>query len=349
MTVATETKSVLQNALQAFIESAECRRVIDEIHRGARVISISGMVAAPARALALAALQRETGKQFAVVVPAQRDLESWERDLSFWYCALHGITECEQAIAVLPASESDPYAGASPHAETLERRALALWRLARRKQDFILLTSRALARRTVTPAEVLQAGAMLRRDEDTAPEELVEKLMAGGYVREDPVNAIGEFSIRGGILDVWPPGRRAPARIEFFGDTVDSIREFDPETQLSTTQLNEVEIAPMRELAARSSDFREWAARARERWRDERFARSLRDRTVFADEGEDFPGWQWLMSITKERSASIFDYLKDTVLVIDEPVAVESFLTSAFKLSKSVTLKLMRPTILGSH
>src|SRR5437016_450928 len=190
MTVAAETTFVLQGALQTVIESAECRRVIDEIQRGARVISISGMVAAPARALAVAALQRETGKQFAVVVPAQRDLESWERDLGFWYCALHGITECEDAIAVLPASESDPYAGASPHAETLERRALALWRLARRKQDFILLTSRALRRVTVAPAEVLQAGAMLRRDEDTAPEEVVEKLIASGYLREDPVSPI---------------------------------------------------------------------------------------------------------------------------------------------------------------
>src|SRR5438128_4230765 len=331
MTVATETTSVLQGALQSFIESTECRRVIDEIQRGARVVSISGMVAAPARGLAVAALQRETGKQFAVVVPAQRDLESWERDLSFWYCALHGITECEQAIAVLPASESDPYAGASPHAETLERRALALWRLARRKQDFVLLTSRALARRTVTPAEVLQAGAMLRRDEDTAPEELVEKLMAGGYVREDPVNAIGEFSIRGGILDVWPPGRSAPARIEFFGDTVDSIREFDPETQLSTTQLIEVEIAPMRELPVTNSDFRVWAEFARERWSEPRYARSLRDHTAFADEGESFPGWEWLLPLVREPRASAFDYLKDAVLVIDEPVGVENFLTSAFQ------------------
>src|SRR3989475_4836971 len=329
MTVATETKSVLQNALQAFIESAECRRVIDEIQRGARVISISGMVAAPARALALAALQRETGKQFAVVVPAQRDLESWERDLSFWYCALHGITECEDAIAVLPASESDPYAGASPHAETLERRALALWRLARRQQDFVLLTSRALARRTVTPSDILKAGAVLRRDEDASPEELADKLIASGYVREDPIGAIGEFSMRGGILDVWPPGHDAPVRIEFFGDTVDSIREFEPETQLSTTQLPQVEIAPMRELIARPSDFREWAAQARARWHDRRFARSMRDRTDFADEGEDFPGWEWLISIVRERNASIFDYLQDAVLVIDEPVAVENFLVDA--------------------
>src|SRR5947199_4401175 len=331
MSTTAETTSILQSALNSVLVSAEFNRVLDQIARGARVVSISGMVAAPARALALAALQRETGKQFAVVVPAQRDLESWERDLSFWYCALHGITECDQAIAVLPASESDPYAGASPHAETLERRALALWRLARRKQDFVLLSSRALARRTVTPAEVLQAGAMLRRDEDTAPEELVEKLFAGGYVREDPVNAIGDFSIRGGILDVWPPGRNAPARIEFFGDTVDSIREFDPETQLSTTQLIEVEIVPMRELTVTARDFREWASQVRMRWRDERFARSLRDRTVFADEGEDFPGWEWLISLAREHSASMFDYLKDTVLVIDEPIAVENFLVDAFQ------------------
>ena len=77
----------------------------------------------------------------------------------------------------------------------------------------------------------------MRRDEDHSPEELVEKLMATGYVREDPVGAVGEFSMRGGIVDVWPPGRDAPVRLEFFGDTVDSVREFDPENQLSTAQL----------------------------------------------------------------------------------------------------------------
>src|SRR5205807_4616058 len=168
-------------------------------------------------------------------------------------------------------------------------------------------------------------------DQDHAPEELTEKLIAGGFVREDPVGAVGEFSMRGGILDVWPPARSAPARIEFFGDTVDSIREFDPETQLSTTQLAQIEISPMRELLVTARDFREWASHARMRWRDERFARSLRDRTVFADEGESFPGWEWLISLGRETNASAFDYLKEAVLDIDEPVAVESFLSSAFQ------------------
>jgi transcription-repair coupling factor (superfamily II helicase) len=362
MSAITETNSVLQHALRSVIESAEFQRVLDDIRRGARVVSISGLVAGPARALALAALQRETGRQFALVVPAQRDLEDWERDINFWHCALRAVTESKDAVTVLPASESDPFAGGSPHTETLEKRALALWRLARRKRngtnvpgprrdspagvldspvnhaqdaratsDFVLLTSRALARRTVAPAEILKAGAILRRDEDHSPEELIDKLLACGYVREDPIGAVGEFSIRGGILDVWPPGRSGPARIEFFGDTVDSIREFDPETQLSTVQLSEIEIPPMRELAVRPSDFREWSARARARWRDHRFARSLRDRTVFADEGEDFPGWEWLISLVHEDASSVFEYLQDAVLIVDEPVSVENFLASAFQ------------------
>ncbi|PYS48482.1 MAG: transcription-repair coupling factor [Acidobacteria bacterium] len=155
--------------------------------------------------------------------------------------------------------------------------------------------------------------------------------MASGYVREDPVGAVGEFSMRGGILDVWSPGRTSPVRVEFFGDTVDSIREFDPETQLSTAQVAEVEIAPMRELAVMADDFRLWAEAARERWSDERYARSLRDRTVYADEGERFAGWEWLISIMRGGQASVFDYLRDAVLLVDEPASVESYLGSVYE------------------
>jgi transcription-repair coupling factor (superfamily II helicase) len=288
-------------------------------------------VAGSARALALAALQRETGKLFAIVTQSNRDLEPWEGDLRFWYCALAGKRRCENEVLVLPASESDPYAGSSPHPDTLERRALTLWRLARQPQDFVLLTARALARQTVTPDEITAAGVHLGLGDSHSPEDLVELLVAAGYVREDPVGAVGEFSMRGGILDVWSPGQERPVRIEFFGDEVDSIREFDPETQLSTSQRSAVELVPMREVLIRSQDLIKWATAARARWSDERYARALRDRTMFADEGESFAGWEWLMPIIREGSGSIFDYLKDAVLVIDEPTTVESYLGEAYQ------------------
>ncbi|HKO96072.1 MAG TPA: transcription-repair coupling factor [Pyrinomonadaceae bacterium] len=326
-----EQKSTLQNALGRVTETPEFKRVVDEINRGARVISISGLVAPSARALALAALQRETGRLFAIVAQANRDLESWESDLRFWYCALADKQQCDQDVLMLPASESDPYAGASPHPETLERRALALWRLANNSPDFVLLTARALARRTVAPDEIKQSGAFLSRGDSQSPEDLVDRLVAAGYVREDPVGAVGEFSIRGGILDLWSPGQGGPVRLEFFGDEIDSIRGFDPETQLSTNQLSEVEIVPMRELAVRNQDFVDWAIIARERWHDARFARALLDRTEFADEGERFGGWEWLMTILRDRNSTIFDYLKDAVLIVDDPTSVESYLGEVYQ------------------
>src|SRR5436305_2683106 len=268
MSSTAQSTTMLQSVLRSVKESEEYARLVALVQGGAHVISLSGLAAGPARALVLAELQREVGKCFAVVMQANRDLEAWERDVRFWYCAVRGVGECDETVLLLPSSESDPYAGASPHPETLEQRALTLWRLARDKQDFVLLTARALGRRTVPPEEIASAGAHLKRDEDYAPEELMEKLLASGYVREDAVGAVGEFSMRGGILDIWSSGRGAPVRIEFFGDTVDSIREFDAETQLSTGQLNEVEIAPMRELSVTADDFRLWAELARERWSD---------------------------------------------------------------------------------
>jgi transcription-repair coupling factor (superfamily II helicase) len=322
---------MIEQTLQQVTQTPEYRKLLAELRANARVISISGLVAGAARALAVAALQRDSGKTFAVVTQSTRDLEPWERDVRFWHSALSGTENVDSEILVLPASETDPYAGISPHAQTLERRAVALWQLQQRRPSFVLLTARALARKNVTPAAIAKAGVVLRRDEDYSPETLVEKLMATGYMREDPVGAVGEFSMRGGIVDVWPPGREAPVRLEFFGDTIDSLREFDPENQLSTRQLPAVEVPPMHEYAVTAVDFQLWSEAARERWSDERFARSLRDRTAFADEGEAFAGWEWLMPIVMNCTSTIFEHLGDAVLVIDEPAGIESYLSEFYE------------------
>lgn len=321
----------LANTLQRITETEEYQQLVRSLRRNERVISISGLVAGAARALAVAALQREIGKPFAVVAQSTRDLEPWERDLRFWYCALSGKESSNEEILVMPASESDPYAGVSPHAQTLEKRALSLWNLRQKTADFVLLTARALARKTVSPAAIEKSGVVLKRDEDHSPEDLVDKLVSTGFLREDPVSGVGEFSIRGGILDIWPPGRELPVRIEFFGDTIDSIREFDPETQLSTGQLREVEVPPMHELAVSPLDFQLWSEVARERWRDERFARSLQDRTAFADEGEAFNGWEWLIPIIKDCDSTIFEHLDNCVFVIDEPASLESYFSEIYE------------------
>jgi transcription-repair coupling factor (superfamily II helicase) len=292
-------------------------------------LRVAGLVNG-AKALTLVALQRAIGRRLAIVSLKGRDLEDLERDLRFFYCQLHDRQQCENEVFTLPTSESDPYSGASPHAEILEQRALALWRLAANAGEIVMLTSRSLMRRFVAVDEIKQACVALRVGEELPLDYLIEHLASVGYVRSDPVGAIGEFSSRGGILDFYSPsgslndeGAIHPVRVEFFGDEIDSIREFDPETQRSIREVKETLIAPMRDERAGAADFREWAKLAREHWSDERYERALRDRTAFADEGEEFRGWEYLMPLARPLSASIFDYLRDTVLVVDEPAEIE--------------------------
>jgi transcription-repair coupling factor (superfamily II helicase) len=329
-----EETSILENVLRRVTESQEFINLVDAVNSNSvRVVSISALTSIPARALVMAALERKVEKRLAILVQSNRDLEEWERDLSFWcslLCSKHRRSSAAN-ILTLPTSESDPYAGSSPHAATLEQRALTLWKLANNDNGLVLLTARSLARRTLPPQKLAQFGAILKRDEDYPPEILVHQLIASGYTREDPVGNIGEFSLRGGILDVWSPAENNPVRVEFFGDTIDSIREFDPETQLSIGQSKQALIAPMREWEVTGEDFRKWADLARVRWNDERYARSLKDRTVHADEGESFNGWEWLIPLVHSTNASVFDYLKDALLVVDEPSGVESYLGNFYE------------------
>src|SRR2546423_2007017 len=211
MSSTAESASVLQSVLRRVTESPEFRRLAAEVAEDARVVSVAGLTSASARALALAALRRETGRRCAVVVAANRDMEAWERDLSFW-CGAFGVgagDECEPVLS-LPASEGDPYAGASPHAETLERRALALWRLAHGRGQFALVSARALVRRTVAPSSLLQAAPLPRLTQDYTPADLVELLLAPGFGPEDPVGAGPGVSVRARALELWSPGEVAP-------------------------------------------------------------------------------------------------------------------------------------------
>ncbi|HVF29400.1 MAG TPA: DEAD/DEAH box helicase, partial [Pyrinomonadaceae bacterium] len=303
--------------------SNEIEQLIAEIKRGARVISLGGLTSTASKAFVLSQVQSATGKRFAVVAQTNEELDTWNCDLEFW--------TSDAGIVSLPSFDTDPYSGISPHAETQERRALGLWLIVRNRPSFVVLSARLLITRTIAPAAVADLGAVVRRDEDLAPDLLIEKLVAAGYVREEPIANIGQFSVRGGIVDVWSPEAESPVRIEYFGDTVDSIREFDPDTQLSTGQLREIAIAPMREFAVTPRDLQDWAFFAAERFNAERFTRNLSDRTEFAADGETFSGWEFLIGLTKPADATVFDYLDEYVFVIDEPQLTEQTLSTFYE------------------
>lgn len=322
--------------------SNELNRLRDEINRGTRVLNLSGLTSVSAKAFVLSQLQNETTKTFVIITDLNKDMETWQTDLSFFTDEsnkrkkeqkkertgekttfsphlLHSFSP----LLILPAFESDPYSGVSPHAETQEQRALTLWNLTKSQPNFLIVSAKSLVTKIPKPEKFKKLGANLNRDEDFPPEKLIEKLFACGYKREEPIANIGEFSTRGGIIDIWSPDAENPVRIEFFGDTVDSIRTFDAETQLSIEQINKISIAPMREFSATSEDFKLWAELAKERFDDESLTRNLKDRTDFAIEGETFSGWEFLLPLINPHESSIFDYLENSVFIIDEPSVIE--------------------------
>ncbi|MBX7220876.1 MAG: transcription-repair coupling factor [Blastocatellia bacterium] len=114
--------------------------------------------------------------------------------------------------------------------------------------------------------------------------------------------------------------------MEFYGDTLESIREFDPDSQRSITKRDQCQLVPMKELATVKADFLAWAKAAKERWTEDRFAYGLRGRLEFAERGEQFPDWEYLLPLVRPLDGSIFDYLTDMLLVVDEPAAVEQMI-----------------------
>ncbi len=311
--------------------SDEFERLKNDIAGGSRVINVSGLTSIAAKASVLSRLQTATGRSFAIVAESNSDLESWMCDIEFFTkLGLNGSASPGPPIISLPSFDSDPYSGVSPHAETQERRALALWQLLTGGSKFVVLSARSLIQRTVTQEQIGALGATLVQGNDHPPEALTERLIVGGYVREEPLFGPGQFSVRGGIIDVWSPDADAPVRVEFFGDTVESIRSFDPDTQLSTGRLNGIAIAPMREFAVAAQDLVDWSFFARERFADDRYARNLKDRTDFASEGETFSGWEFHIPLVKPLQATVFDHIADCVIVIDEPGAIEHTLESFY-------------------
>ncbi len=306
-----------------------------EVARGTRILSLAGLTSTAAKAKVLYEVHEKTGKRIAIIAATNKDLDAWDEDLDFWRLhAAHGTGKADQirkdAIVTVPSFETDFYAGVSPHPETLEKRAMSLWQLAVSNAEFVLLSARSIATRVYGKEKLKSLGAVLKRDEDFEPGRLVEQLMLCGYRREEPISNIGEFSVRGGIVDVFPPNSELPFRIEFFGDTVDSIRTFDPDSQLSVEHLKIAQIAPMREFPADADTFRLWSVAAKEKFSGEKFERNLKDRTEFADEGESFSGWEFQIPLLEPLPCTIFDYLEDSLIVVDEPQLVESEIEAFF-------------------
>ncbi len=204
----------------------------------------------PVRALAVAAAAR--GQRDSVVlhvVPHDADIEAAVSDIRFFLGALEGTADAviEQHVLPFPSPQVDPYRGFQPHLKVAAARARALHALVSSTVRVVVASAAGVLTKLPDPASLLLSSCEITPGIDIDPHVLANALVAGGYEPADPVDAHGEFARRGGILDIFPAGEDLPVRIEFIGDTVESIRRFDPGTQRSVETLDRFGLVPVRE------------------------------------------------------------------------------------------------------
>jgi transcription-repair coupling factor (superfamily II helicase) len=244
---------VLEGLLDTLIGSGAFERLLTERARPILARADAGedfVVSALARALEAPVL---------LVAAGPREAEPLVRGAQAWL----GLDRA----AYLAPWEALPYEGIGPSPEVAARRADAVHRLREAEGAFVLVTTGLAAMQGLVPTLGRVAPLELAPGRELAPDALAERLVGLGYARSDLVEHRGEFAVRGGVLDVFPGTARRPVRLEYWGDEIESLREFSASTQLSSSPVRTVGVPPVRELIADDA-IRERAAAIAPRYLD---------------------------------------------------------------------------------
>ncbi len=267
-------------------------------------------------ARAIAARPRKPAVSLAVVCRDGPRMQQLARALEFFAPDL--------PILQFPAWDCQPYDRVSPHGGILAQRLTTLARLARlagsEKPLIVLTTVNAIAQR-VPSRDLVAAQALSVAPGHVVPmDSIVAWLEHNGYNRSSTVREPGEYAVRGGILDLFPAGLEQPVRFDFFGDSLESIRSFDAETQRTLLDMRSLDLVPVSEFQLVTDTIR----RFRMGYVAE-FGAPTRDDALYeaVSEGRRHPGMEHWLPLFQERMDTLFDYLDDAPLAI-EPQAEDA-------------------------
>ncbi len=281
-----------------------------------------------ARGHVLARLERSLKSPLVCVAVDEEAADALASDLAFF---LGGSgTSQEPGVLRLPADEVLPYDELSPDADIVANRLTALFHLNRGTRfPALVLSLRGLFRKVLPPAVMDALSARIVVGQDFDRDELARKLAAMGYHSSPLVEDLGTFSVRGGLLDVFSPLHDKPVRLEFFGDTIESIRAFEPETQRTVSSLEEVILLPAREVLFTEETRPRAEAAAREvADRINLPTTKLRERLEAIREGLPGFGLEGLLPGFFEGGlGTLFDYLArwhaEPLFYLDDPLGRE--------------------------
>ena len=282
---------------------------------------VSGLTAS-ARALYIPLMARAARQPVVVVVADNKAAENLEITLRAG-CELTGAVDPSHVVR-FPAHDVLPFENLSPHPDVQEQRAAALWKLATGAVSILIAPVEAAAMKLFGRDYYAGLAVTLRRGEELDVEILNAHLASVGYTQMDLVEMPGQFTRRGGILDIYSPEADRPIRIEFFGDEIETIRKFDPETQRSQSGLDEAQILPLTETPVTERLLAAVQARlARARVETEAQDQEMADEAAAAGGVSVFPGWEFFSTVAG-ADRSLLTLLPRCVLFVDEPAMVRN-------------------------
>ena len=300
-------------------KSAPMDRVRQPLASGVGRRRISGLTAT-ARAIYLPLLVRTAKAPVFVVVSDNRAAEALQLTVQA-ACDLTGEMD-RNAVVRLPAHDVLPFENLSPHPDIQEQRAVTLWKIARGAAKLIILPIESACYRVFSTQHYANLACALRRGEETDPETLVEHLASVGYQPVDMVEMRGQYALRGGILDIYPPELDGPLRIEFLGDEIESMRRFDAETQRSSAPVDEAVLLPLTETPMTNALLAQVHTRlSGQRLEGEDDA--VHD-AIEAEGANIFPGWEFFAAAASGSRHTVFDLVSKCRIFVEEPGMVQN-------------------------
>ncbi|MFZ5453230.1 MAG: transcription-repair coupling factor [Thermodesulfobacteriota bacterium] len=282
--------------------------------RGERQIYLQGLTPATG-AYVLSRLFQKAHRPFLVVTPNTQAPEVFIKDLAFFSPEMAATGgDPWPRLLLFPAHEVLPFKELSFDSEVSCARVGAAYLALTSREPWLLVAPVAALRQKLPPPESLQeALAYVMAGENLEREAFLQNLLEGGYDRRPVVEDRGEFSVRGGVIDLFPPLYDRPVRLEFWGDEVESLRFFDPANQRSQGSLEELLVLPANEVIL-DAPARERALARRKRRQDPQFWQNVQM-------GRHFPRIERHLEDFYERPCTLWDYLPaDTVVVEWDPL-----------------------------
>lgn len=280
-----------------------------------------------ARAYVLARVAAKFDAPMLVIAPTTREAENLYSDLAFFIGEESPNHPLKKRLHLFPAWEVLPFERLSPHPDNVAARLEGLYHLLETRAPIVVSTPAAVMQKLIPREAFKRSYVYLVAGQDLKREGLLEHLVGWGYQRVPLVEERGDFSVRGAIVDLFPPAYTRPLRLEFDGDRLESIREFDPSTQRSQSSPPDLLVLPVREVSLkRDQPLGEIVRAIEKRAQDLEIERKERNFILEAfQEGVPFAGIEFLVPYFYPELAPVFSYLpNDTLVWLDEAAQVEA-------------------------